>query len=123
MNAKFIIFIISIIAAILLIEIIGPGLGNNFNQSNNSNMEQASSNKIELADETSLFKITTNPNEFMIIDGIKQWYNLDFDLFEDNQEIYESMFYDSTKQNTVVIYSSFTATAYDDNGFYDFYKE
>jgi len=123
MNFKFIIFIISIVIAIVLIEIIGPGLGNNSNQFNNFNLEQTSSNKIELTDETSLFKITTNPNEFLIIDGIKQWYNLNFDLFEDNQEIYESIFYNSTKQNTIVIYPSFTATAYDDNGFYDFYKD
>ena len=121
MNSKIIILIGLVIVSIILIEVIGPGLTRDIPQVENSNEEEIPNNKIKLFDENSLFELSTDPDHYLMINGFKQWYNLDYDFLEENQELYETFFPDHTKQNTVVIYSLFTATAYSDFGFYDYY--
>ena len=70
----------------------------------------------------SLFDIYGYKENFEIKDGKKIWYDPKFELNPENNEIYSKLNY-SSKENTVVIYPVFTASAYDEPGFYAFFRD
>ena len=68
----------------------------------------------------SIFLIET-PKQFLEpdIDSRERYINMRFTLDPQNSSIYEKIGLDN---NAVVIYPTFTETAYSDNGFYDYYE-
>lgn len=76
--------------------------------------------KIKL-DIPSLFDIYGFEEQFDIIDGKKIWNNVQFELNPKNQDIYEELKI-SSDEKTIVIYPIFTAAAYDEPGFYTYYR-
>ena len=83
------------------------------------NIETANTDLIEL-DIDSFFKISGVRDEY-IIDGIFQKYGrLYFELDKNNQSLYDEL--KNIDKNTVVIFPIFTAVAYNDPGFYNYFK-
>jgi len=71
----------------------------------------------------SLFKIKAKFNDYTIENGTKVWNNVVFELNPTNSKIYsEVKLPKSSIKKTIVIYPIFTAAAYSDGGFYDYYK-
>ena len=85
----------------------------------NFNIETTNTDLIEL-DIDSIFKISGVRDEY-IIDGTFQKYGrLYFELDKNNQSIYDDI--KNTNENTVVIFPIFTAVAYNDPGFYNYFR-
>ena len=71
----------------------------------------------------SLFKIKAQINDYAITDGQKIWNNVIFELNSTNSKIYSEIKPSKKLQEKIiVIYPVFTAAAYSDGGFYDYYK-
>lgn len=86
----------------------------NFNiQTNQANLEEL---PIE-----SIFKISGVKGEFIIDGNLKQYTRLYFELDNKNKSVYDDLIVNDDK--TIVIYPIFTASAYNEPGFYNYYKE
>jgi len=72
-------------------------------------------------DMPSLFDVYGFGENYEIKDGKKVWNEPKFELNPENGAIYQELYYDS-KDNTVIIYPTFTATAYGEPGFYSFFR-
>lgn len=88
--------------------------------SKNSTTTLVDSTKRKL-DTPSLFNIYGFENDSKMINGTKTWNDVEFKLNPENMNIYDDLRYDS-KEKTIVIYPMFTVIAYDDHGFYTYYK-
>jgi hypothetical protein len=69
----------------------------------------------------SLFNIYGFEDQFEMIDGKKTWINVQFELSSENAELYETLM-PSTTEKTIVIYPIFTSIAYNEPGFYTYYR-
>lgn len=69
----------------------------------------------------SLFNIYGFEENFEIKDGKKIWNNVLFELNSKNNELYEKLSY-VYDENTIVIFPIFTAAAYNEPGFYTYYR-
>ncbi len=69
----------------------------------------------------SIFNIYGFESNLEIIDGKKIWTNVEFQLNPENVAIYDDLMYDS-KEKTIVIFPIFTASAYDEPGFYTYFQ-
>jgi len=72
-------------------------------------------------DTPSLFNIFGFEDQFEIIDGKKTWINVQFELNPKNNELYEKLRY-IPNENTIVIFPIFTSVAYNEPGFYTYYR-
>lgn len=72
-------------------------------------------------DTPSLFYIFGFEDQFEIIDGKKTWINVQFELNPKNNELYEKLRY-IPNENTIVIFPIFTSVAYNEPGFYTYYR-
>ena len=72
-------------------------------------------------DISSLFNIYGFEENFEIKNGKKTWSDVKFELNPENHELYEKLNYESD-ENAVVIFPIFTAAAYDEPGFYTYYR-
>lgn len=68
----------------------------------------------------SIFKINGVKGEFIIDGNLKQYTRLFFELDNKNQSTYDELINNDDK--TIVIYPIFTASAYNEPGFYNYYK-
>ncbi len=93
-------------------------------------LQDKSENNYQFSDETkntklditSLFNIYGFEDNFEIKDGEKTWSNVKFELNPENSDLYEKIKYE-TDENTIVIFPIFTAVAYNEPGFYTYYRE
>ena len=86
----------------------------------NFNIETANTDLIELNID-SIFKISGVKDEY-IIDGTFQKYGrLYFELDKNNQSFYDEL--KNTNEKTIVIFPIFTAVAYNDPGFYNYFRD
>lgn len=70
----------------------------------------------------SLFLIKAKENDYSMENGKKVWNNVIFELNQKNSKIYsEVQPSKKSQEKTIVIYPIFTAAAYSDGGFYDYY--
>ena len=76
--------------------------------------------KIKL-DIPSLFNIYGFEDQFEMINGKKTWINVQFELIPENTELYEKL-KPNPNEKTIVIYPTFTSVAYDEPGFYTYYR-
>jgi len=76
--------------------------------------------KIKL-DISSLFNIYGFEENFEIKNGKKTWSDVKFELNPENNELYEKLNYESD-ENAVVIFPIFTAAAYNEPGFYTYFR-
>ncbi|MEX2192939.1 MAG: hypothetical protein WD717_06125 [Nitrosarchaeum sp.] len=92
-------------------------------------LQDKSENNYQFSDEikntkldiTSLFNIYGFEDNFEIKNGEKTWNNVKFELNPKNNELYEKIRYESD-ENTIVIFPIFTAAAYNEPGFYTYYR-
>lgn len=92
-------------------------------------LQDKSENNYQFSDETkntklditSLFNIYGFEDNFEIKDGEKTWSNVKFELNPENSDLYEKIKYE-TDENTIVIFPIFTAVAYNEPGFYTYYR-
>lgn len=68
----------------------------------------------------SLFIAKAPDSSYTIRNGEKIWNNVIFELNKENEKIYDELRPES--QKVIVIYPIFTAAAYEQGGFYDYYK-
>jgi len=69
---------------------------------------------------STLFNVYGENKNYVLIDNTKTYWKLLFEPKIENYFLYDELKYDG-KQKTVVIYSSFTASAYEEPGFYNYY--
>jgi len=69
----------------------------------------------------SLFNIYGFEDQFEIINGKKTWSNVKFELNPQNNKLYEELRY-MPDENTIVIFPIFTSVAYNEPGFYTYYR-
>jgi len=69
----------------------------------------------------SLFNIYGFEDQFEIINGKKTWSNVKFELNLQNNKLYEELRY-MPDENTIVIFPIFTSVAYNEPGFYTYYR-
>lgn len=115
MKLKFFIFLIPVIVVIL----IGSQL---FLQSESNNGIDFLNNdeKIKL-NLKSLFNVYGFKESNEIKDGEKIWNDVIFELNPKNNDLYEQLKYQSN-ENAIVIFPFFTAAAYNEPGFYTYYR-
>lgn len=115
MKIKFLLYIIIIIIFSIIISQF-------FLQDTSENNYQFSdkSKNVKL-DVPSLFNIYGFEDNFEIKDGEKTWSNVKFELNPENNDLYEKIKYE-TDENTIVIFPIFTAAAYNEPGFYTYYR-
>lgn len=116
MNKKFLFLIISLILIVIFV-------GSQFLTEYQTPVDPLTQNQIEKTklDIKSLFIIYGYGDNFEIKDGKKIWNDPKFELNPENNDIYLELNYDS-KENTAVVYPIFTASAYDEPGFYTFFR-
>ena len=107
MNKFFHVFIFAIVIFIIIFIL----QFNIFDENNDVNKK--------ILDIDSLFIIYGIDDDYTIFNDRKIWNTVEFELNPNNNEIYSSLFND---KNTVVISPIFTANAYSENGFYEFFK-
>lgn len=85
----------------------------------NINTSQADLEQLEI---DSIFKISGGKGEFILDEEahLKQYTRLYFEFDEKNQAIYDQLI--NNDEKTVVIYPIFTASAYNQPGFYNYYS-
>ncbi len=116
MKIKFLIYIIIVVIGISVISF------QFFSQENPENNNQFSDEiKKTKLDIPSLFNIYGFEDLFEIIDGKKTWNNVKFELNPQNNELYEKLSY-VPDENTIVIFPIFTSVAYNEPGFYTYYR-
>lgn len=115
MKIKFLLYIILVIFSSIIISQF-------FLQDKSENNYQFSDKiKNTKLDIPSLFNIYGFEDNFEIKDGEKTWNNVKFELNPENSELYEKIRYE-TDENTIVIFPIFTAAAYNEPGFYTYYR-
>ena len=126
-NYKIILIIIvtAIIVSIILTQydINSSTQENNSKQSQkffNFNIETKNADLIELPID-SIFKISGVRDEYIIKDNFQQYGRLFFELNKNNQPLYDEL--KNIDEKTIVIYPIFTAVAYNEPGFYNYYTE
>jgi len=77
---------------------------------------------IELDNPMSLFKTFVKENDFVIVDGKKRWKSIYFELNPQFSDFYNEIGVYQDKQRSLVIYPTFTASAYTEPGFYTYYR-
>jgi len=77
---------------------------------------------VEIHNTTSLFKTFVIENDFRIVDGQKRWKNIYFELNPQFSDLYNEIGIYQDKQRSLVIYPTFTASAYDEPGFYTYFR-
>jgi len=85
----------------------------------NFKIETKNADLIELQID-SIFKISGVRDEYIIEGNLQQYTRLFFELDKNNQSLYDELM--NTDVNTIVIYPIFTAVAYNEPGFYNYYK-
>lgn len=116
MKIKFLIYIIIVVIGISIISF------QFFSQENPENNNQFSDEiKKTKLDIPSLFNIYGFEDLFEMIDGKKTWNNVKFELNPQNNELYEKLSY-VPDENTIVIFPIFTSVAYNEPGFYTYYR-
>ena len=111
-------FLIALIIIITLISLLSFSLFSQDQLQNNN----ISSDKTKIKfDMKSLFDIYGFEEHFQIKNGTQFMYNPEFRLNPENDEIYQELSYDS-KENTVVIFPTFTVSAYNEPGFYTYFS-
>jgi len=68
----------------------------------------------------SIFKISGVRDEYITEGNLQQYGRLFFELDKNNQSLYDELI--NTDEKTIVIYPIFTAVAYNEPGFYNYYK-
>ena len=91
------------------------------NETNNEG-EEYDSDVIELNWQNSLFKILVNERDLILVNGKTVPLKADFALDEQFQEVYDEVGVYNLEEKPAVIIPTFTASAYGQNGFYDFYQ-
>jgi len=91
-------------------------LSNNFF---NFNIETKNVDLIELP-MSPIFKISGVKDEYIIDGNVQKYTRLFFELNDDNHSLYDQLM--NTDEKTIVIFPIFTAAAYNEPGFYNFYK-
>jgi len=119
-----IVIITAIIVSIILIQYdtSSPVQENDSKQSQkffNFNIETKNADLIELPID-SIFKISGVRDEYIIKDNLQQYGRLFFELDKNNQPLYDEL--KNIDEKTIVIYPIFTAVAYNEPGFYNYYK-
>lgn len=115
MKIKFLLYIIIIISlSIITYQFF-------FQDKSENNYQFSDETKNTKLDITSLFNIYGFENNFEIKDGEKTWSNVKFELNPKNNELYEKIRYE-IDENTIVIFPIFTAAAYNEPGFYTYYR-
>lgn len=126
-NYKVIVIIIAIIIGIS--GIVTQYDINNSNQENsldnpekffNFNIETKNVDLIELQID-SIFKIGGVRDEYIIDGNFQKYGRLYFELDKNNQSLYDEL--KNIDEKTIVIFPIFTATAYNEPGFYNYFKE
>jgi len=126
-NYKVIVIIIAIIIGIS--GIVTQYDINNSNQENsldnsekffNFNIETKNADLIELQID-SIFKIGGVRDEYIIDGNFQKYGRLYFELDKNNQSLYDEL--KNIDEKTIVIFPIFTATAYNEPGFYNYFKE
>lgn len=92
-----------------------------FSIDNSENSFMPSEIKKTKLDIPSLFVIYGFEEQFEIIHGKKTWTNVKFELNPNNEMLYEKLRYSSDKK-TIVVYPLFTSAAYDEPGFYTYFR-
>jgi hypothetical protein len=69
-----------------------------------------------------LFDVFVDPKDFLIIDGIQIPMKATFELKPDLSDVYSEIGVHNEKIKPLVIIPIYTASAYSENGFYDFYS-
>ncbi len=114
------------IAIIITITLIGIFFLANTENIHDDNVTTNSNSEIkEIPVTDSIFKVLV-PAEKLIIDTNSKtitYQQANFELKPELSELYQEIGNFDGKQNTVVIYPTFTETAYSKNGFYDYYEE
>lgn len=97
--------------------------GSQFLLESQTSVTLSTQNKIEKTklDIKSIFDIYGYGDNFEIKDGKKIWYNPKFELNPGNNDLYLELNHDS-QENTVVVYPIFTTSAYNEPGFYSFFR-
>lgn len=115
MKIKFLLYIIIIIIFSIVISqfFLQDKFKNNYQFS-----DEIKNTKLDIP---SLFNIYGSEDNFEIKDGEKTWSNVKFELNPENNDLYEKIRYE-TDENTVVIFPIFTAAAYNEPGFYTYYR-
>lgn len=85
----------------------------------NFNIETTNTDLIEL-DIDSIFKISGVRDEYLLDGNTENYSRLYFTLDKNNQSIYDEL--KNIDKNTVVIFPIFTAVAYNDPGFYNYFR-
>jgi len=85
----------------------------------NFNIETKNADLIELGFD-SIFKISGIRGDYIIDGDIQKYLKLYFELDEKNQSLYNEL--RNTNEKTIVIFPIFTAAAYNEPGFYNYYK-
>ena len=117
MKIKFLIYIIITVIGISVLSL------QFFSQENPENNQQFSDEvKKTKLDTPSLFNIYGFEDQFEIIHGKKTWNNVKFELNSQNNELYVKLRY-VPDENTIVVFPIFTAIAYNEPGFYTYYRE
>ena len=95
---------------------------NNFEHSQkffDFSIETKNADLIELSID-SIFKISGVRDEYIIEGDLQQYTRLLFELDKNNHSLYDELM--NTDEKTIVIYPIFTAVAYNEPGFYNYYK-
>jgi len=76
---------------------------------------------IEIVNSSSLFKVYAPSGAFEIKNGEIFWYSIKLELNPEFEELYDKIGVKTEPQNSVVVVPIFTASAYTEGGFYDYY--
>jgi len=122
--------ILILIVAVVIVSVIltqydtsSPAQGNDFKQSQkffNFNIETKNADLIELSID-SIFKISGVRDEYIIEGNLQQYGRLYFELDKNNQSLYDEL--KNTDEKTIIIFPIFTAVAYNEPGFYNYYRD
>ena len=121
MNYKLVIGVILIVIIVSGISLI---LSENENKSEKESIENfVNVDEIEMKEysDISIFNVFAKSDDIFLIDGKRIPIKASFGLKEDNEEIYDSIKND--QNDVIVIIPTFTAMAYGENRFYQYFKE
>ena len=116
MNTKFFVLFISIALVIFFVGV--QFFISDESMTNPSSKDEVQKTKLDIR---SLFNIYGYGENFNIKDGKKIWHDPKFELNPENDELYQELHYTS-EENTLVIFPIFTASAYNEPGFYTFFR-
>ena len=116
---------ISLVLIIISITIFSIVILQNNNQEKNDEFFKfeinIDKNNLKEIEYDSLFKVSGLKGDYMVEYNQRTWLKLFFELKDENKDLYKKLRNDG-KQNTVIIYPIFTGSAYEEPGFYNYYK-